>query len=51
MDVAVDCLGLAKSAVIISELILFALRQEFRTEDVYSIIHPRFYKNVQPNDK
>ncbi len=50
MNVAVDCLGLAKSAVVMSEMILFLLRQEFRLENVYSIIHPRFYKKAQVND-
>ncbi len=51
MEVAVDCLGLAKSAVVMSEIVLFILRQEFRIENVTSIMHPRFYKGVQPNDK
>lgn len=51
MDVAIDCLGLAKSAIIMSEIILFILRHEFRAENVRSIIHPRFYKGAQPNDK
>ena len=40
-----------KSAVIVSEIVLFILRQEFRPEGVHSILHPRLYKNVQPNDK
>lgn len=51
MEVAVDCIGLARSAVILSEILLFILRQEFRKENVRSIIHPRFYRNIQPNDK
>lgn len=51
MEVAVDCIGLAQSAVILSEILLFILRQEFRKENVRSIIHPRFYRNIQPNDK
>lgn len=51
MDVAVDCLGLSKSAVILSEIILFALRRVFRSEGVHSIRHPRFYKQAQFNDK
>lgn len=50
INVAVDCLGLAKSAVIISEMILFLLRQEFRLENIHSIIHPRFYDKVQVNE-
>lgn len=51
MDMAVDCIGLAKSAVVISEILLFILRFEFRTENIYSIIHPRFYKNAEVNGK
>ncbi len=51
MNVAVDCLGLTKTAVILSEMILYLLRLEFRREGIYSIIHPRFYKGAQPNDK
>jgi hypothetical protein len=50
MSVAIDCLGLAKSAVIVSEIILFLLRQEFRKENVQAIMHPRFYKKAQVND-
>lgn len=50
LNVAVDCLGLVKSAVVMSEMILFLLRQEFRFENVHSIIHPRFYKNAKVND-
>lgn len=51
MSVAIDCLGLAKSAVVFSEMILFMLRREFKNEGIRSIMHPRFYKGVQPNDK
>lgn len=51
MNVAVDCLGLTKTAIILSEIILYLLRLEFRTEGIYSIIHPRFYKGAQSNDK
>lgn len=51
MEIAVDCIGLAKSAVIMSEIILFMLRQEFRTEGIKSIIHPRFYKGAETNGK
>ncbi len=51
MNVAIDCLGLAKSAVILSEMILYLLRMEFRKDGVSTIIHPRFYKGAQPNDK
>lgn len=51
MTVAIDCLGLAKSTVVFSEMILFMLRREFKREGIHSIMHPRFYKDVQPNDK
>jgi hypothetical protein len=51
MDVAVDCLGLAKTSVVFSEMILFMMRREFRLQGVHSSIHPRFYKGVQPNDR
>lgn len=51
MDMAIDCIGLAKSAVLISEIILFMLRQEFRKEGIRSIMHPRFYRNAEPNDR
>lgn len=51
MDMAIDCLGLAKSAVLLSEIILFILRQELRSENINSIIHPRFYKGAEPNGK
>jgi tetratricopeptide (TPR) repeat protein len=51
MEIAVDCLGLAKSVVIMTEIIMFILRQEFRNKNVRSIIHPRFYKNAEPNGK
>lgn len=51
MDMAIDCIGMAKAAVILSEMILFLLREEFRSENITTIIHPRFYKNREPNDK
>lgn len=51
MNVAIACLGLAKTAVIFSEIILYMLRAEFRAQGVRSMLHPRFYRNVQPNDK
>jgi hypothetical protein len=51
MEVAVDCIGLAKSSVIIAEIILYLLRHEFRKEGVHSIMHPRFYKGAEPNGK
>lgn len=51
MDMAVDCIGLAKSSVIIGEIILFVLRRVLKNEGVSSIIHPRFYKTAEPNGK
>lgn len=51
MDVALDCLGLARTAVIFGDIILFILRQELRADNMHSVIHPRFYKKVGPNDK
>lgn len=49
MDMAVDCIGLARTSVIVSEIILFLLRDEFRRENITTLIHPRFYKNAEPN--
>ena len=51
MDVALDCLGLARATVIFGEVILFILRQELRDENMRSAIHPRYYKKAGPNDK
>lgn len=49
LDMAIDCLGLAKSIVLFAELILFILRNE--EENYHSIIHPRYYKNPGRNDQ
>lgn len=51
MDVALACVGMAKSTVGISEIILFLLRREFKKEGIRTILHPRFYNGSQPNDK
>lgn len=51
MDMAIDCIGLTKTAVIVAEILLFILRQEVEKEGIHSIIHPKFYKGIQPNDK
>jgi len=51
IDMAIECLGLVKSAVMMSEILLFILRFEFGTNNIHSIIHPRFYKNSDRNDK
>lgn len=51
MEILVDCIGFAKSAVIMSDIILYMLRQEFRAEGIRNIIHLRLYKGVEPNGK
>lgn len=51
MEVALDCLGLARTAVILGEILLFILRQELQVDNMHSVIHPRFYKKVGQNDK
>jgi hypothetical protein len=51
MDMAVDCIGLVKATVLMAEILLFIIRQEARSENIHSIIHPRFYIKVGPNDK
>lgn len=51
MEMAEDCIGLARSAVILSEIILFMLREELRPDNITTIIHPRFYLGSGPNDK
>lgn len=51
MDVAIDCLDLARASVIFGEVILYILRQELIGDDVHSSLHPKYYKKVEPNDK
>ncbi|MBP3210323.1 MAG: SEC-C domain-containing protein [Oscillospiraceae bacterium] len=51
MEMAEDCIGLARSAVILSEIILFVLREEFRLSNITTVIHPRYYSGIGPNDK
>jgi len=51
MEMAIDCIGLTRSSVIMAEIMLFILRQELRDKNLSSIIHPRFYKKAQPNAK
>ena len=48
MDMALDCIGLARSIVLFAEMLLFILRRE--EEECHSIIHPRYYKNLGRND-
>ncbi len=50
MNIAVECIGFAKTSVIISEMILFLLRHVLREEHITTIIHPRYYNNTAPND-
>jgi len=51
IDMAVDCIGLAKAAVTMAEIFLFMLREELRDEGIRSIIHPYFYQDAEPNGK
>lgn len=51
LDMALECIELVKSSVKISEIILFLLRHEFRKNDIKTIVHPRFYKDVSVNDR
>lgn len=51
MNIAVDCIGLARSSVIMGEIILFILRQEARSQNMHSALHPRFYNKVEANDR
>lgn len=51
IDMAVDCIGLVRSCIILSEILLFVLRQETQPQLLRSIMHPRFYKNAEPNSK
>lgn len=51
MDMAIDCIGMAKTSVILSEMILFLLREEYRKDHITTITHPRYYKNIGPNEK
>lgn len=51
MSIATDCLNLAKSSVVYSEIILFLLRTKFDSQGIHSIIHPSFYKKTHSYDK
>lgn len=51
MDIAIDCIGLTKSTVLLSEIILFLLRFESKKQSMHSIIHPKCYKNAEMNAK
>ena len=51
MDMALECIALVKSSISLSEMILFMLRSEFRKEGIRTILHPRFYEGIKPNDK
>lgn len=51
MDMATDCLGLVRSAVLLAEIILFILRRELKADNIHSALHPRLYTETTPNDK
>ena len=51
MSVAIECINMAKSSVILSEILLYLVREELRLENIKTIIHPEYYKNLKPNDK
>lgn len=51
IDFAVDCLELVKSCVLVAEILLFIMRQELQPMMLHSVIHPRFYKGIKPNEK
>ena len=51
MEMAVDCIGLVKSAIIIAEIILFMLRIELRSDNIQSISHPWLYSGRGRNEK
>ncbi len=51
MDMAIDCIKLARSSVVLSEIILFIIRRECSNDCDHFIIGPRFYKNVGPYDE
>ncbi len=51
LDMAIQCIGLVKSSVIMSEILLFIMRHELINEGVRSIIPMQFYNNNEPNEK
>lgn len=51
LDFAIQCIGLMKSSVIMSEILLFIMRHELCNEGVHSIIPMQFYNKNEPNEK
>lgn len=51
LDMAIDCIGLVRVAVLMAEILLFILREELRDSGVQTILHPELYNGLQPNDK
>ena len=49
MSMAMDCLKLARSAVVLSEIVLFIVRREC-TDSNHCIIHPSFYHDTGTYD-
>lgn len=50
MSMAIDCLKLARSAVVLSEIALFIIRRECMDSSNHCIIHPRFYHDTGTYD-
>lgn len=51
MEMAIVCIGLVKSAILIAEIILFMLRIELRSDNIQSISHPWLYSGTGRNEK
>ena len=51
MEMALECIRLARSSVILAEIVLFILRREYSDENNHFIIAPRFYSDTGPYDK
>ena len=51
LDMAIQCIGLVRSSVIMSEILLFVLRHELRNEGLHSVIPMQFYNKNEPNEK
>lgn len=50
MSIAIDCLNLAKSSIIFSEIILFFMRTIYDKDGIHTIIHPDFYRKTSAYD-
>lgn len=51
LDMAIQCIGLVRSSVIMSEILLFIMRHELRNEGLHSVIPMQFYNKNEPNEK